>query len=270
MKDNIKIFCLLTDFGLDDMYVGQVKGVILQNIPNANIIDLSHNILPHNILQGSFYLTSSWPYLPDNSITIVVVDPGVGSSRDILIMDSGEKIVIAPDNGILYPLIEKYSFNFKLYSLNFEGFYNRVSSKEVSSTFHGRDIFAPLGVYTALGYDIKEISKEIHIDKIKRLQFPRIDFNENKIEFQIIHIDRFGNCVTNIEEKYFDMLCRKNLTLKPYGKRLYLVESYSYIQGEEIGLIKGSQGYLELCLFEKSFAKKYKVNIGDKFKIEID
>lgn len=264
------IFCLITDFGHKDMYVGQMKCVIYQTVKDAKIIDISHDILPHNILQGSFFLISSWPYLPDNSISIVVVDPGVGSSRNILIMETDNKIVIAPDNGILYPVIERYNLRPNIYSLDLKRFNDIVKPKNFSSTFHGRDVFSPVATYIALANDIEKIAKKITKNEIRKLNLPKPVIEKNKIDTQIIHIDRFGNCVTTIEEKFLNILSHKNITIMPFKKRLYVVKSYSFIPKGEIGILNGSQGYLEISLCEKSFAEEYKVKIGDKFTLKID
>ncbi len=265
-----EIFCLLTDFGYKDMYVGQMKCVIYQKISQAKIIDISHDILPHNILQGSFFLLSSWNYLPENSITIAVVDPGVGSSRDILILMSGQKIVIAPDNGILYPLIKKYNLDPIIYVLNWERFVHVVKQRKISSTFHGRDVFAPLATYIALGNDIEKVSKKISIEDINTIHFPEIKIDGNKIDLKIIHIDRFGNCVTTIEEKFFDIFSKKKITIMPFNKTLRMVKTYNDLKKGEIGMLVGSQGYLEISLWKDSFAKKCNVQIGDKFYLVIE
>ncbi len=257
------IFCLITDFGTTDPYVGQVKCVLLSKNPSANVIDISHNVVPHNILHGSFYLISSWKYIPHSSITLTVVDPGVGTKRDILILKKDKKIVLAPDNGILFPLIKKYPSKNEIYLLNKDKFHSLFGLP--SSTFHGRDIFAPLALYLSEGKDILDIAEPI------KTPINKIDFDLFKDPFKdkalVIHIDRFGNCVLNIENKEI-FLKYKQLVIKPYNKKIRLVNTYAELGRGEIGILDGSQGFLELALNQDNLAKKYNIHIGDKLHFE--
>ncbi len=258
-----KIFCLLTDFGLEDVYVGQVKCVLASQNINAQIIDISHSVLPHNIVQGSFFLKASWKYIPENSITLVVIDPGVGTNRDILILKKDKKIVLAPDNGVLSLVIKSHLSQNEIFVLDMEKFKDKAGIKSMSNTFHGRDVFAPLAMYIAKGQDISEISHIIDVNYIKKIDIPdfRINKNSNAI---ILHIDRFGNCVLNIEQNIKEKLHNYKIFLMPEASRVHLVDAYQDIPEGEIGILDGSQGYLELAINKQNLAKKYGYQIGDK------
>ena len=243
--------------------MGQVKCVLASQNINAQIIDITHSVIPHNILQGSFFLKASWKYIPENSIVLVVIDPGVGTNRDILILKKDKKIVLAPDNGILSLVIKSYLSPNDIFVLDMEKFKSKADIKSISNTFHGRDVFAPLASYIANGEDILEISHTIDVNTIKKIDIPDFKINKNSNSI-ILHIDRFGNCVLNIEQSIKEKLRNYEIVLLPEGNKIHLVDSYQNIPDGEIGILDGSQGYLELAINKQNLAKKYGFQIGDK------
>jgi len=243
--------------------VGQVKSVLASQNANAQIIDISHSVLPHNTLHGSFFLKASWKYLPENSITLVVIDPGVGTERDILILKKDKKIVLAPDNGVLSLVIKSHLSPNEIFVLDMEKFKDKAGIKSMSNTFHGRDVFAPLASYIANGEDISEISHTIDVNTIKKIDIPDFKINKNSNSI-ILHIDRFGNCVLNIEENIKEKLRNYEIFLMPEGKKIHIVDAYQNIPDGEIGILDGSQGYLELAINKQNLAKKYGFQIGNR------
>jgi S-adenosylmethionine hydrolase len=220
-------------------------------------------------VQATFFLISSWEYLPEGSITIVIVDPGVGTERDILILKKDKKIVIAPDNGILGGLLAKFPSKNTIFSLDKSKISKYLLHSKLSSTFHGRDIFAPLSIYIAQGKDISLVASEIDEQTIKKIFIPHSKVTEKTIETCIIHIDRFGNCILSLEDHLKHLLSKYEIYLQPISKKVFFVESYAQIPEGEIGLLDGSQGYLELALNQDSLARKYNINIGDAIVFEI-
>ncbi len=256
------VFCLLTDFGLMDPYVGQLKARLLSIIPNAQLLDISHEIEPHNILQASFFLVSSWPYIPAGSITIVVVDPGVGTERDILVLEKDKKIVITPDNGLIYPLLEKYTSASEIYIVN-KANISKYLNIDPSTTFHGRDIFAPLGACLCEDRDLDKLISKTDKQKIKKIIFPQVDIRQRSIKSHVIHIDRFGNCILGIESRFKQIFSQGEIYLTPLNQGVYLVSTYAQIPKNKIGLLDGSQGYMELALNQENLAQKFNIKIGD-------
>lgn len=196
MRQKMHIITLLTDFGNKDNFVGVMKGVILKINPQAKIIDLSHNVASQNILEAAFLLQNSFKYFPKNTIHLAVVDPGVGSKRRKLLVKTKDYYFVAPDNGVLSPLLKKEGAREIIEITN-----DRYFLKPVSCTFHGRDIFAPVAAHLSLGERISVFGKST--ETIKHLAFPLARRLKNKLKGEVIYVDRFGNLVTNITSKDF-------------------------------------------------------------------
>ncbi len=254
------VFCLLTDFGLRDPYVCQMKGRILSEIQDAIFLDISHEIQSHNIYQAGFFLASTWEYLPKGSIVIGVVDPGVGSNREILILSKDSRRVICPDNGLVTELLSRHPSNTLFFFARQE-----IMGQCISSTFHGRDIFAPLAVRLARGELLENLAVACTEEEIKTLALNEIELEREKLRSIVIHIDKFGNCVLNIPSCWWPSIAlRRQIFLKePLKLPLWVSKSYFAIPPEEAGIVEGSQGYLELAMNQKSFAHYYGISIGD-------
>jgi hypothetical protein len=182
---------LTTDFGERDPYVAAMKGVILTLCPEAEILDLTHEIAPGSILEGSLFLAGALPYYPPGSIHVVVVDPGVGTKRHPMAARLAGRTVVGPDNGLI-TLVSRV-----LPVEEARGILDpRFMLDAVSNTFHGRDIFAPAAGRLAAGAAFKDVGPPL--SEIQFLKIPQARKTEDGIKGQIIHVDRFGNLITNI------------------------------------------------------------------------
>ncbi len=190
MSSNLITF--ITDFGLNDPYVGMMKGVIYQINPCVNIVDLTHSIPPGAILQGAFLLKESHGYFPKGTIHLAVVDPGVGTPRKALLVETKEFYFLGPDNGLLWPSVVAGG-GFRVYSLDRREFF----LKDISSTFHGRDIFAPIAGHLSKGMAPEELGTPYEGEP-KRLEIPRPIGDPEGLKGIVLWVDRFGNLVTNI------------------------------------------------------------------------
>jgi hypothetical protein len=188
---SVPIIALITDFGLSDHYVGAMKGVILSICPNAQIIDLTHAIDPQNVQQAAFVLLNSYQYLPSGTIIIAVIDPGVGSSRKPIAVETNMGIFVGPDNGLFSYVFKQVEVR-KIVALQNP----KYLLNDVSSTFHGRDIFSPAGAHLARGVTIDELGPVMN--KLVWLETPRFEVKADSIHGEVLYIDRFGNMVTSI------------------------------------------------------------------------
>ncbi|MHB0999350.1 MAG: SAM hydrolase/SAM-dependent halogenase family protein [Armatimonadota bacterium] len=186
------IIALITDFGFKDPFVGTMKGVMRSVGTNADIIDICHDVAPGNILSASLMLSMSAPYYPAGSIFVAVVDPGVGTDRRAIAVDIDGKIIVCPDNGLVSWLLADAG-KWRAIELDKPEYF----LKEVSNTFHGRDIFAPVAAHIAMGVSIDDLGTPLR--DIKTLRIPQTVVGEKSIQGEIIHIDRFGNLLTNIK-----------------------------------------------------------------------
>jgi S-adenosyl-L-methionine hydrolase (adenosine-forming) len=185
------IITLLTDFGLSDAYVAMMKGVILSINKNAELIDITHSINTGSILQGAYILKETFSYFPVGTVHVAVVDPGVGSGRRIIAVNAAGHFFTGPDNGILWPIIEKYK-DVTIYELTEDKYFR----PRVTSTFHGRDVFAPVAAHISLGLDINQLGRPVKDPE--KLELPLPFKHDNTLTGQITRIDNFGNLITNI------------------------------------------------------------------------
>ena len=191
-----RVITLLTDFGNQDAYVGIMKGVIAGINPFANIADICHSVPPQDIFSGAYLLYSSYKYFPRKTVHVAVVDPGVGSRRDIVCVETKNYFFLVPDNGILSFIIqeEKPKSIFRVTN-------NKYFLPSPSNTFHGRDVFAPVAAHLSLG--VKPQKMGIMINQLERLDMPKpVPKKTGQVEGQIIYIDRFGNLITNITRSH--------------------------------------------------------------------
>jgi len=235
------IIALLTDFGLSDHFVGVVKAVILGISPNVKIVDISHSISPGDILQAAFLLKSSYRYFPRGTTHLVVVDPGVGSKRKAIIVKTENYYFIGPDNGVLSAALETEKIINKVCITN-----QRFFLKPVSFTFHARDIFAPVAAYLSRGRNINEFG--VPQKAYKRLMLPKPNIKGKALLGEIIHIDRFGNLITNIKEDDFRRFtANRHFRISLRGKTIHgLSRSYLQTQKNKPLAIFGSFGNLEI------------------------
>ncbi|WP_027720706.1 SAM hydrolase/SAM-dependent halogenase family protein [Maridesulfovibrio zosterae] len=234
---------LLTDFGLDDPYVGQMKGVLAIHAPESYVIDVSHGVSPFCIAQGAFFLAAAMNHFPENTIFITVVDPGVGSGRKIIGAEFNERIVIAPDNGILE--LAESQFTGTMIVTDLSETAGKMSS---SSTFHGRDLFAPLAAEIASGTSLENLGPKFPLRNLVRKGIQKPVWKNDEVKVIVLHKDRFGNLILNIPDKQImpERMCisREKCNVCCVKR----VSCYTELEDMSIGLLAGSQGFYELAL----------------------
>jgi S-adenosyl-L-methionine hydrolase (adenosine-forming) len=190
----------LSDFGLQDDFVGTCHGVIKTIAPAVEIIDVTHGIAPQHVLQGALVLANTTPYMP-HGVHLAVVDPGVGGARRALALRSGDgRLFVGPDNGLLIPAAERLGGIDTVHELaNAE-----YALDNVSRTFHGRDLFAPAAAHLAKGVSIDELGPPLAIDALAQLDLPEPDVGENRIRATVLYIDRFGNVQLNLTREHLE------------------------------------------------------------------
>jgi S-adenosylmethionine hydrolase len=239
------VITLLTDFGTVDYFVGAVKGAILSVNPGAVIVDITHEIPPQDIETGAFTLLAAYQTFPAGTIHVAVVDPGVGSERRPLIVSANEQFFVGPDNGLF-----SYIYDREPSHQSFHVTSDRYFRPSVSSTFHGRDIFAPVAAALSNGVAPEEFGMLIDDEvRLPSLETP----------LRIIHIDRFGNCITNITRD----LSPGEIVVK--GKTISEIRQF-YGEGDDRSLfaIWGSAGFLEISVNGGSAAKVLGAARGDE------
>jgi hypothetical protein len=241
----MSIISLITDFGTRDEYVGLLKAVILGIDPAAVTVDVSHAVDPQDVAQAAFLVQAAYAYFPPGSIHLVVVDPGVGSARDILLLDLGEHRFVAPDNGVL-SLVMDGGLPFRLRRLENPA-WRRAA---VSPTFHGRDVMAPAAARMSGGADPAEFGPELEPRAAVRLQGLRPRLTPAGLEGRIVQVDRFGNLITNIDRGRFDAFTGAGVAeIRVGDTRIRGVrQTYSDgVSGEPLALF-GSRGTLEIAI----------------------
>ncbi|GIV98347.1 MAG: hypothetical protein KatS3mg057_3004 [Herpetosiphonaceae bacterium] len=263
------LITLTTDFGTQDSYVAIMKGVILSILPHVRLVDYSHEIAPQNIMQAAYLLQIGYGYFPQGTVHLIVVDPGVGSKRRAIAVATPEAAFVAPDNGVLsliwYDAVERWGRDrITAVELTEPRFWRPL----VSATFHGRDIFAPVAAHLASGVSINEFGPQIDQIVLNDKVCPSIQPSGDLIA-RIIHVDRFGNCITNVT--------LDDLRAAGVGERLSvfildqqisgLYRTYSDGPvGSPMALI-GSGGYLELAVRNGHAAQMLGVGTGDTLRI---
>jgi S-adenosyl-L-methionine hydrolase (adenosine-forming) len=189
------IIALMTDFGIGDGDVGVMKGVMTTITPEVHIIDITHNVAPQNVSSGAWILASGYRYFPKNTVFVCVVDPGVGSTRGAIAMHAGDWYFVGPDNGLFSYILAEQSVHAAVLLTN-----STYHLPAVSSTFHGRDIFAPVGAYLARGFieTFSELGPSVDPATLKRLEVGEVSRHGTSIDAHIVHVDNFGNLITSI------------------------------------------------------------------------
>lgn len=250
---------LTTDFGLKDGNVGVMKGVIWGIAPDAHIADLSHNISPQNVYEASLILARSALYFPENTIHVVVVDPGVGTSRRSIAARVGGQFFVGPDNGFLTMMIELAGENgwpVEIVHLNKPQYW----LKEVSHVFHGRDIFAPVSGHLAAGTPLQDVGTPI--DDPVVLQLPHPQRTKAGLRGEVIHIDHFGNISSNIRQKHLGDV--NDATVRLCGTEVRgLVQTFGQRPPGDLVALFGSTGNLIVSVVNGSAAQRLEAKIGD-------
>jgi len=260
-----KIVTLTSDFGSRDPYVAEMKAVILSICPDAVIVDVSHEIEKFNIRIGAFMLASAVPYFPKDTVHVAVVDPDVGTERRSILVQTQRGFFVGPDNGLLILAAEKQGI------ISIHEITNpKLMLSSVSCTFHGRDVFAPAAAHLANEVPPSDFGPEIR-DVVKP-KFRKVKISKGALIGEVLHVDGFGNVITNVNEKYMTQLHsgawitaelpNRNLRLK-FGK------TYAEAQPKEALALIGSHGYVELAINQGNAAGTFHAKAGDMIKLTL-
>lgn len=256
---------LLTDFGTADYFIPAVKGVIFSINPGASIVDLTHEIAPQDLHSGAFTLGASYPYFPPGTIHVAVVDPGVGSERRAIVVETPRALFVGPDNGIFTYVYAREDVR-RVYHIQRVEFCRPV----ISPTFHGRDVFAPVAAWLSRGVPPRQIGEEIDDFISLPLATPRIEPSTGIVHGRIIHLDRFGNCITNLTAHDLPPREAKGKILRVAGQKVSQFGEY-YGQAErkeELFAYPGSAGYWEIALWCGAAAARLAVASGTPLTLE--
>lgn len=249
------VIALLTDFGTRDIYAGVMRGVIADLAPHARVVDLTHEVRPQGVADAAFLLDAAAPYFPAGTIHVAVVDPGVGSERRILCVRTSRATYLAPDNGLLTKILERES-SARIVSVEDPTYF----LPEVSSTFHGRDIFAPVAAHLARGLDPGRLGPEL--ESIRPLDLPHAsETSPGVLSGELIYVDGFGNLVTNVPTANLSQV--DLLTLRDTEIQGPLCQSYSERDEGELLLLGGSSGLLEISINQGNAAEHLGARRGD-------
>ena len=258
------LITLTTDFGLTDHYVGVMKGVIATIAPEARVIDLCHELPAYGVGQAAFTIVQSYRYFPAGTVHVVVVDPGVGTTRKALLVEAGGHRFVAPDNGVLSQVFEKEEH--RVWSIDAA----RFVLKPTSRTFHGRDLFAPVAAHVAGGRASEDFGEPLERPGRLPPTAPK-EIAPGLWRGRVLAIDRFGNIVTSFAAEMAEVHGRFRLRV---GEIEAAVRAAAYEEAPKgkVFAIWGSSGYLELSLREDSAAAKAQVAVGDpvEFSVEAD
>jgi S-adenosyl-L-methionine hydrolase (adenosine-forming) len=249
---------LITDFGTRDWFVGTMKGVILGIHPRANVVDITHEIPAGDIRAGAFALMASCRYFPKGSVHVSVVDPGVGSRRQAIAVQTANFVFVGPDNGVLSWALAREKIK------TIRRLENRKCFLEpVSRTFHGRDIFAPVAARLTRGLSVKWLGRVLK--DFVRLPWPEPTKQRGEVQGEVVYIDRFGNAITNIEAGRVSREWAGKCEVKVKPKMCCaLMEFYGAVPVNRPVAVLSSSGLLEISVNGGSAARKFGVKIGDK------
>jgi len=261
------VITLLTDYGIRDSYVAEVKGAVLKISPEATIVDISHDVGNYDIESGAFHLTRAAPYFPDGTVHVCVVDPGVGSKRKPIIIKTRSAWFVGPDNGLMAPAAER---------LGVEAIWEITNTDmlppRVSYVFDGRDVFGPMGAHVSMGVPPDKLGTEIGGMIRLPAYTPRLE--GDTVHAQVIHVDGFGNLVTNVTyetlekigasgDARFKVVVRGRELDLPYARRFSAVP-----EGEPLLLVAGG-GYLEISVNQGSAAEYLGLGKGDEVTLQL-
>lgn len=257
-----RVITLLTDFGMRDTYVGIMKGVILRINPYVHIIDITHEIPPHTVEAANFNLMTAYRYFPPDTIHVAIVDPGVGSKRRALAIESTHGIFIGPDNGIFTGVLTREHCIVTV-ELNNPSYW---LTEKPSTTFHGRDIFAPVAAHLAGGVPLRNMGTEINPDSLIYLKQVVYKANASSIIGTVQYIDRFGNLITNIPA---EAVRNKQWNITVGGITINAYRTYSDTKQGNLLALEGSHGFLEIAVHSGSAESVLGVGYGAPVQVNI-
>jgi S-adenosyl-L-methionine hydrolase (adenosine-forming) len=259
------IVALITDFGTRDHYAGTMKGVVLGLCPEATLVDITHDIPPHDVRTAALELAASYRYFPSGTIFLVVVDPGVGSARRALVADAGDYRFVAPDNGVLSAVFRDHKPK-RVVELS----ERRYARPTVSRTFEGRDRFAPAAGWLARGTEPTAMGRPASQWHVLDLPEPRLE--DTRLEGEVVHVDRFGNLVSNIDRRVFEQFRQDaGIEIAVDGQSVErLVTTYAEVPTGTVCALFGSSEHLELAVNGGSAADLLRLGLGAAIRIDRD
>jgi len=264
------VITFLTDFGLQDDFVGTCHGVIATIAPDAHVIDVTHGVRPGHVLQGALVLANTLPYMPAG-VHLAVVDPGVGGSRRALALRDGEgRLYVGPDNGLLLPAAERFGGVDQAHELANPEY----SLQPVSRTFHGRDLFSPAAAHLAAGVALEELGPPVGPDELVRLEVPQPEVGHNRIRAVVLAVDRFGNVGLNLRRDHLEpaeLAAGTRLELTCRSERFYATFARTFGDAPRGSLIvyEDSYGSLALAVSHGSAAELLRVEEGGEIVLDL-
>ena len=251
------VIALLSDFGTRDHYAGTMKGVMLGICPDITLIDITHEITPHDVVEGALQLAASCRYFPTGTIFLAIVDPGVGSPRKGIAAEAGDYRFVAPDNGVLTAVLREFPPK-RVVELT----ERRYARPTVSRTFEGRDRFAPAAAWLAKGIQLSALGRPV--SSYQHVEIPQPDANEAQLSGVVLLVDRFGNLVTNIDRRTFESFTRGQAVALRVAEHAIagVVATYADIRPGEVCALFGSTDHLEFAVNGGSAAAALSVGRG--------
>ncbi|KPJ60524.1 MAG: hypothetical protein AMJ46_05805 [Latescibacteria bacterium DG_63] len=260
-----RVIAILTDFGSGDWYVATMKGVIAGINPDVLLVDVTHDIAPCSTIEAAFALKSCYRFFPPDTVFLTVVDPGVGTGRRPIALEAGGRLFVGPDNGVFGLVLEGESLTGCVEL--------RQESPPESSTFHGRDVFAPAAARLSLGTKLSKLGPSV--EEPVSLSLPEPErVSETELQGEVIYVDRFGNLIANIPANLVSpsggdpnvlvlSFPRKGISISR------VCRGYAELAAGEPGILLGSAGYLEVALFGSSAAREFGIEVGESFQLTL-
>ena len=257
------VIALLSDFGTRDHYAGTMKGVVIGICPDVTLVDITHDITPHDVVEGALQLAASYRFFPPGTIFLAIVDPGVGSSRRGIAAEAGDYRFVAPDNGVLTAVLRELPPK-RVVELT----ERRYARPTVSRTFEGRDRFAPAAAWLAKGIQLTALGRTV--TTYQHLDLPVADIGDTVLAGVVLLVDRFGNLVSNVERRTFEAFTRgQPVSLRVAGRPVAgVVATYADIRAGEVCALFGSTDRLEFAVNGGSAAETLGVGRGAAVEIE--
>ena len=254
------VITLTTDFGFNDAYVASMKGVILGINKEAKLVDICHTIKPQNISQAAFVLSTAYPYFPPKTVHMVVVDPGVGTARRGIALQTPQAIFVGPDNGLFTSFLRERTACVALTN-------PAMHRHPVSATFHGRDVFAPVAAHLVNGLPLAELGPPVE-DPVALPEPKPQRLPDGRLRAEVRYVDRFGNLITNVGPLEWESLDTGGIRVVVGGVSLAARRAYADVAPGALLALVGSGGYLEVAVREGSAAERLGVGVGAIVEVE--
>jgi S-adenosyl-L-methionine hydrolase (adenosine-forming) len=264
------LITFLTDFGLEDDFVGVCHGVMKRIAPEVEIIDITHGIHPHEVLQGSMMLANTLPYFTEG-VHLAVVDPGVGGERRGIALRSGDgRLYVGPDNGLLVPAAEKLGGIEAAHEITNPEY----ALQPISATFHGRDVFSPATAHLARGLAIEKLGPTLEVASLARIEVPKPDISDRRIRARCLYVDRFGNMQLNLTREHVQRLGIEpgtQVELELATERYYAIAARTFTdaRGGEIILYQDAYENIAIAISGGSAAETFSAEPGTDIRIRV-